>query len=61
MRWRRSSRSTEPESVEVAIDGDWVFVRNAGDPGGPVMRVTLAEWREFLASARAGEFDLNDD
>jgi Domain of unknown function (DUF397) len=58
--WRRSSLCTGADStcVEVAIEAEVVAVRDAKDPDGPALRFTPAEWRAFLAGARAGEFDL---
>ena len=58
--WRRSTLCTGADStcVEVAIEADGVTVRNSTDPEGPTVHFTAAEWRAFLAGARAGEFDL---
>ena len=58
--WRRSSLCTGADStcVEGASEAEVVAVRDAKDPDGPALRVTPAEWRAFLAGARAGEFDL---
>jgi Domain of unknown function (DUF397) len=41
----------------VARAGDSVLVANTRDPNGPVNVYTRAEWREFLAGAKLGEFD----
>jgi hypothetical protein len=35
-----------------------VAVRDSKDTGGPVLVVTPAQWRAFLASARRGDFRL---
>lgn len=52
--WRKSSRSTTNggSCVEVATLHDGVAVRDSKDPAGPVLAVTPAEWRAFLASVR---------
>lgn len=58
--WVKSSLSfANGNCVEVKFDGDGsVLVRNSRDPGGPSLRYTAAEWRDFLGGVRNGEFDL---
>jgi hypothetical protein len=61
LRWRRSrhSGSTGGQCVEVAAAGDgMVGIRDSKDPGGPVLRFTLGEWRLFLAGAKQGVYDF---
>jgi hypothetical protein len=41
----------------VAQQGDYVLVGNTSQPDGPTNKYTRAEWREFLAGAKLGEFD----
>jgi len=53
--WRRAGR------VEVAFVDDLVGVRDGARPDGPVLVFTHGEWEAFLAGARNGEFDLNED
>jgi hypothetical protein len=56
--WRTSTRSSSTNCVEVgALDGS-IAVRDSKDRGGPTLRFTPGSWREFLAAAKAGEFDL---
>lgn len=55
--WRISSTCESSSCVMVARDGDSVLVANSGDPDGPVNVYSRAEWREFLAGAKLGEFD----
>lgn len=58
--WRKSSRSNhgvEGNCVETATLGDRVAMRDSKDPTGPVLAFTRAEWRVFLGSIRASEFD----
>lgn len=59
--WVRSSLATEHRgAVEVSVSEDAVCVRSAGSPGdepGEVLRFTRAEWDEFVAGAKNGEFD----
>jgi hypothetical protein len=61
LRWRRSphSGSTGGQCVEVAAAGNgMVGLRDSKDPGGPVLRFTLGEWRAFLAHAKHGAYDF---
>jgi len=37
--------------------GDWVLMRVAGDPAGPVLVYDRHEWECFLDGAKKGEFD----
>lgn len=53
--WRKSSYSTANggNCVEVGSDRDSVLIRDTKDRGlGPVLRVTTAQFRDFLASVR---------
>lgn len=54
--WRRSTRSGgdgNDNCVEIAVAPGRVLVRDSKDPRGPVLRVSAAEWREFLTDLRA--------
>lgn len=35
-----------------------VLVRDSKDPDGPQLRFSAAEWADFTAGVRAGEFDV---
>jgi hypothetical protein len=49
-RWRKSTRSLgDATCVEVAVVSDGVLVRDSKDPGGPVVAVSPAAWRAFVA------------
>lgn len=50
--WRKSTRSTSNggDCVEVGLTPGQVYVRDSKDKGGPVLAVSPAEWRSFLAS-----------
>ncbi len=41
----------------VARDGDSVVFGNTRQPQGPVYVYTAAEWQQFLAGAKQGDFD----
>jgi predicted secreted Zn-dependent protease len=58
--WRKSSYSESGgECVETAVLPDRrVAVRHSKQPGGAILLYTPAEWRAFVAGAKAGEFDL---
>jgi Domain of unknown function (DUF397) len=55
-RWRRVCDSGS--CVEVAQEGDRVFVRRSDHADGPWLAFSGHNWREFLEGVRAGEFDL---
>jgi hypothetical protein len=58
--WRKSSHSgDEAACVETAVLPDHrVAVRDSKHPADAVLIYTPAEWRAFIAGAKAGEFDL---
>jgi len=59
--WQKSSRSSgNGNCVEVAVVDEAVAVRDTKDRSGPMLVFTAAEWRAFVAGAKAGEFDLAD-
>ena len=60
-RWRKSSFSSSNggQCVEVASNLPAIIVvRDSKNPDGGALVVTAAQWRDFLAGARSGEFDL---
>lgn len=44
--------------VEVAAIAKLVLVRDSKDPDGPVLAFTQAEWQDFAAGVRRGDFDF---
>jgi hypothetical protein len=56
--WRKSSRSTVGECVEVAVLPDRVLVRDSKDPDGSVLSFAYSQWRAFTGGVTDGEFDL---
>lgn len=57
MQWRKSVRSKDGDCVEVACLPEVVCMRDSKDPGGPMLRVTPAAWRDLVDRIRAGELD----
>jgi hypothetical protein len=58
--WRKSSYSDSGGAcVETAVLPDRrVAMRHSKQPGEAILLYTPAEWRAFVAGAKAGEFDL---
>ena len=56
-KWVRSTRCANGGCVEMADTEYEVLVRDSKNPDGPVLRYTRAEWRDFVAGVKAGEFD----
>lgn len=54
--WRQGRPCDGGACVEVAAEGAEVFVRSSVHPDSTV-RLSRAEWREFLAGAKNGVFD----
>jgi hypothetical protein len=62
--WTKSSYSgpTGGNCVELAhLYGGQVAIRNSRHPTGPALLFTAAEWDAFLAGAKDGEFDRQQD
>lgn len=57
--WHRSSFCDSNTCVEVARVGDMILIRDSRDPQGTVLRVTIADWKAFLAGVYAREFDAD--
>ena len=43
--------------VQVAADDHSILIGNSRQPGGPVLEYTPAEWHEFVAGIKKGDFD----
>ena len=61
--WRRSSRCSESECLEIAATPGGVLLRRTvGGAAGGVLEVSAAEWSTFAQAVRDGEFaDLTRD
>ena len=52
LRWRKSTRSTQENCVEVARTSDFVGVRDSKDPHGPVLVLSSSAFTSFLRTLR---------
>jgi hypothetical protein len=52
MTWRKSSRSSHTNCVEVALSPEVVAVRDSKDRRGPVLTFSAAAFGEFLAGLK---------
>jgi hypothetical protein len=55
--WRRSLACSDVACVEVAGEGEHIYLRDGKEPDDGVLRFTRAEWEAFLTGAKAGDFD----
>jgi hypothetical protein len=57
--WRKSSRSVNNGAcVEVSSARAAVMVRDSVDSSGPMVSYSAPIWQTFLATAKAGTFDV---
>lgn len=56
-RWRTSTRSQDTNCVEVARVGGEVRIRDTKDREALTLAVPAAEWEDFIAAVKEGEFD----
>jgi uncharacterized protein DUF397 len=50
--WRKSSRSSGGQCVEIAECDDAIHVRDSKDPSGPVLTFGRAAWTAFVDDVR---------
>jgi len=61
MEWIKSSYCDANSCAEMATDGpDVIYLRNSREPD-KMVAFSGDEWRDFIAGARAGEFDVVDN
>jgi hypothetical protein len=55
--WRKSTRSSSGNCVEIAVspDTDAVLMRDSKDPTGPILEFDRAVFGEFIAYLKASE------
>lgn len=58
MNWRRASGCESGTCIEVADDGDQVYLRST--QSGVIIHATRAEFDVFAAGVKAGEFDREE-
>lgn len=58
MKFRKSSYSQgDGACIELASDGEHVYVRDSKDPDGGTLRLTVGAWQELLSDAKSGILD----
>jgi hypothetical protein len=55
--WRTASFCASGECVEVAQGDDLIILRDSTRPHGSMLHYGAAEWRSFIRTVKAGEFD----
>ncbi|MFF4160365.1 DUF397 domain-containing protein [Streptomyces sp. NPDC001678] len=55
--WQSSGRGSRG-NVQIAFVEGYIALRDRRDPDVPAVIFSPGEWRAFMMSARAGEFDL---
>ena len=55
--WRVSRTCDGGQCIGVARAGNIVLIGNASNPSAPIGEFTIAEWQQFLAGAKLGDFD----
>ena len=53
LKWTKSTRCESNTCVEIAVDGDNVLVRDAGDPDGTQLTFSRQVWTEFIDAIKA--------
>jgi hypothetical protein len=55
--WRTALSCNGGTCVKVAAFGQMIVLGDSKKPDGPVLSYTPAEWREFVAGVKNGDFD----
>ena len=55
--WRTALSCNGGTCIAVAVNDQEVLIADTKTPDGPVLSYTPAEWHEFLAGAKNGDFD----
>jgi len=60
--WRKSRQSMNGGNcVEVARVPDGIVVRDSANEAGAMLRYSPQTWRDFLAKAKSGKFDVKKE
>jgi hypothetical protein len=55
--WRKASLCASGECIEVAQLDGMIVMRDSKDPGDSMLHYTADEFRSFVGSIKAGEYD----
>jgi predicted secreted Zn-dependent protease len=55
--WRTAFSCNGGTCVKVAAVGQMIFLGDSKLPDGPILSYTSAEWHEFVAGVKNGDFD----
>jgi len=55
--WRKSRTCDGGACVVVSRQGESILIANSGQMRGPVSVFSRAEWKEFVAGIKLGDFD----
>ena len=58
--WKKSSASRDDACVEVAEGQEMMFVRDSKDPQGPVLTVSMTQWKAFQNVYIGGSYELRN-
>jgi hypothetical protein len=58
MEFKKSSRCGTSTCVEVAIGHQDIWVGDSKNPDAAPLKFTRAEWTDFVAGVKLGEFDI---
>jgi Domain of unknown function (DUF397) len=56
--WRRSSSCADGACVEVANDGERIYMRDSKDLDLPALSFDRANWKRFVDDVRDGRFEV---
>ena len=57
LEWRKSRTCDGGACVVVSRQGDSILIANSGQITGPFNAFTRAEWKDFIAGVKLGDFD----
>jgi hypothetical protein len=57
VQWRRASKCSESNCVEIANFAGGFAIRDSTEPDKAILWFPAPQWQEFVRAIRAGEFD----